>query len=80
MGNKMTERDRYVCLKIREARWDSQMTQKEVACRMHLSRSSYSYKENENRKITVDELIRFCQLFKKPIHYFIKQGDCIRIG
>lgn len=58
--------------KLKKARQESGMTQKEVSEKIGKPQSYISKAESAEQRIDIVELKLFADLYKKPINYFIK--------
>jgi len=63
---------RNVVEKLKKARKESGITQKEVAEKLKKPQSYVSKTEAGEQRIDVIELKAFADLYKKPINYFLK--------
>lgn len=56
--------------KLKQSREDLDLKQKDVAIKLHRSVDFISMSELNKRQISVDDLIAFSQVYKKPVIYF----------
>ncbi|OUC11911.1 MAG: hypothetical protein B0A82_24695 [Alkalinema sp. CACIAM 70d] len=58
-------------LRLRSARKEAGLTQKEVALRLGVPQSYVSKCESGERRVDVIELVEFAGLYERPVEYFI---------
>ena len=56
--------------RLRQTREDLDLKQKDVAAVMHRDPDFISMSERDKRQISVDDVVAFSQIYKKPIIYF----------
>lgn len=56
--------------KLRQTREDLDLKQKDVAAVMHRATDFVSMSELDKRQISVDDVVAFSQVYKKPVIYF----------
>ena len=59
-----------VGLKLRQTREDLDLKQKDVASKLHSSIDFVSMSELNKRQISVDDVVAFSRVYKKPVIYF----------
>lgn len=62
----------YLVERLREARQQANLTQKQVAERLHVSQSFISKVESGQYRVDVIQLSQFAKLYKKDLTFFIK--------
>lgn len=62
----------YLVERLREAREQANLTQKQVAERLHVGQSFISKIESGQYRVDVIQLSQFAKLYKKDITFFIK--------
>lgn len=67
-----TKEYKKVLIKLKKARLDAGLKQKEVAKKLNKPQSYISKSESGERRLDITELKRFADLYKKSINYFIK--------
>ncbi len=71
-NNIYSEEYKQVTEKLRGARFDSGLTQEEVAEKLGKPQSYVSKSEAGERRLDITELKKFAVLYKKSINYFIE--------
>lgn len=61
--------------RLKDIRIDNDLTQKEIADKLHVSRSTYSGWENEGDNIPLYQFNNFCELFNLSLDYVAKLID-----
>lgn len=56
--------------KLRQTREDLDLKQKEVASKLHRAVDFVSMSELDKRQISVEDVVAFSRIYKKPIIYF----------
>jgi len=56
--------------KLRQTREDLDLKQKDVAAKLHRDPDFVSMSELDKRQISVDDIVAFSHIYKKPIIYF----------
>lgn len=59
-----------VAQKLRETREDLDLKQKDVAAALHRATDFVSMSELDKRQISVEDVVSFAQVYKKPVIYF----------
>lgn len=59
-----------VAQKLRQTREDLDLKQKDVAQQLHRATDFVSMSELDKRQISVDDVVAFSQVYKKPVIYF----------
>ncbi len=66
--------------RLKKAREALGYTQEEVAEKLAIGRPRYSDIENGKRDVPLKELYKFCEFYKRPIEYFIKEKLTLENG
>lgn len=61
--------------RLRTARLEAHLTQKQVADRLGVPQSLISKCESGERRVDVVELLDFAEIYEKPIFYFVDFHD-----
>lgn len=56
--------------RLRSAREDLDLKQKDVATQLHRTPDFVSMSELDKRQISVDDVVAFSRIYKKPVIYF----------
>ena len=67
-----TEEHRYLVARLRKAREQARLTQKQVAQQLGVTQSFISKVENSQYRLDVIQLKEFAGLYKKSISFFLK--------
>ena len=59
--------------RLRKARESLGYTQEEASEKINIGRPRYSDIENGKRNVSLKELYRFCELYGRPLEYFLKE-------
>ncbi len=62
----------FICNRLRELRKQKEMTQLEVSEKLYMSQNAYSEMESGKRKIDINRLQQFSEIFNVPIQYFFE--------
>lgn len=58
-------------MRLKDLREDHDLTQKELALRLHISQNTYSQYENGVRQLPVDALIRLAEIYAVSTDYIL---------
>lgn len=58
-------------VRLRQARVDAKLTQVDVATELGRHQSFIAKSESGDRRVDVAELIRFAQIYRRPIGWFV---------
>lgn len=67
-----SENHRYIIKRLKKARKEADLSQKQVAKILHKTQSYISKIESGQCKIGVIQLKKFAEIYKKPFNYFLK--------
>lgn len=59
-----------IAQKLRQTREDLDLKQKDVAVALHRATDFVSMSELDKRQISVEDVVSFAQVYKKPVIYF----------
>lgn len=62
-------------MRLRDLREDSDMTQQQIADKLHIKQSTYSQYENGQRQIPIDSLIKLAQFYNTSVDYILGLTD-----
>lgn len=71
-----SEKYKYTVIQLKKARKEAGLTQREVAEKLGKPQSFISKCESGQRRVDINELDEFTQIYKKSLNYFIKQFTC----
>lgn len=66
--------------RLKRAREALSLTQENVSQSLEIGRPRYSDIENGKRTVSLKELERFCELFERPLEYFLKENLQVENG
>ncbi len=58
-------------MRLKDLREDHDLTQKELAFRLHISQNTYSQYENGVRQLPIDALIRLAEIYEVSTDYIL---------
>lgn len=61
--------------KIKRAREERTLSQAELGAKLGVTATAINYYEKGKRKISIDDLYRLASVLKKPLDYFLSDGD-----
>lgn len=62
-------------MRIRDLREDSDLTQRQIAEKLHIKQSTYSQYENGQRQIPVESLIKLAKFYNTSVDYILELTD-----
>lgn len=62
-------------MRLRDLREDSDITQQQIADKLHIKQSTYSQYENGQRQIPIDSLIKLAQFYNTSVDYILGLTD-----
>lgn len=62
-------------MRLRDLREDSDLTQQQIADKLHIKQSTYSQYENGQRQIPIDSLIKLAIFYNTSVDYILELTD-----
>jgi len=62
-------------MRLRDLREDNDLTQRELAEKLHISQNTYSQYENGVRQLPIETLIRLSKLYNVSTDYILRLTD-----